>query len=128
MRAIGPSTANGSHGADTGQCGIRPGVGRRPSTPLQAAGLRSEPPRSLPSAIGSIRQASATAAPPLEPPAERAVSQGLRVAPKTRLNVWDPAPHSGVLVLPTRIAPAWRRRSTWSESAAGTCSRYAGEP
>ena len=31
VRAIGPSTANGSHGAETGQCGTRPGVGRRPS-------------------------------------------------------------------------------------------------
>ena len=128
MRAIGPSTANGSHGADTGQRGTSPGVGRRPSTPLQAAGLRSDPPRSLPSAIGSIRQASATAPPPLEPPAERVVSQALRVAPKTGLNVCEPAPHSGVLVLPTRIAPASRSRSTWSESAAGTWSRYDGEP
>ena len=128
MRAIGPSTANGSQGADTGQRGTRPGVGRRPVTPLQAAGLRSDPPRSLPSAIGSRRQASATAAPPLDPPAERDVSHGLRVAPKTRLKVCEPAPHSGVFVLPTRIAPAARMRSTSSESAAGTCSRYAGEP
>ena len=91
-----------------GQRGTSPGVGRRPTTPFQAAGLRSEPPRSLPSAIGSIRQASAAAAPPLEPPAERVVSHGLRVAPKTGLNVCEPAPHSGVLVLPTMIAPAAR--------------------
>ena len=123
MRAMGPSTANGSQGADTGQCGTRPGVGRSPSTPLQAAGLRSEPPRSLPSAIGTMRQASATAPPPLDPPAERVVSQALRVTPNTRLKVCEPAPHSGVLVLPSMIAPASRRRSTCSESAAGTCSR-----
>jgi len=33
-----------------------------------AGGLRSEPPVSLPSAIGSIRAATAVAAPPLLPP------------------------------------------------------------
>jgi hypothetical protein len=58
----------------------------------------------------------------------RVVSHALRVAPKTGLNVCEPAPHSGVLVLPTMIAPAPRSRSTCSESAAGTCSRYDGEP
>ena len=120
MRAIGPSTANGIHGACSGQRGTRPGVGRSASTPLQAAGLRSDPPRSLPSAIGSMRQARATEAPPLDPPAERVVSHGLSVAPKTGLNVCEPAPHSGVLVLPTVIAPAARVRATSRESTAGT--------
>ena len=54
--------------------------------------------------------ASATAAPPLEPPHVRARFQGLRVAPKTALNVFPPAPNSGVLVLPTMMAPAAFRR------------------
>ena len=85
VRAMGPSTANGSHGAETGQRGTTPGVGRSPSTPLHAAGLRSDPPRSLPSASGTMRQASATAAPPLEPPAERAGFQGLRVGAEDRI-------------------------------------------
>ncbi len=44
------------------------GAGRSPTTLQKLAGLRSEPPMSLPSAIGSIPQASATAAPPLLPP------------------------------------------------------------
>jgi hypothetical protein len=56
--------------------------------------------------------ASATAAPPLEPPQVSAVFHGLRVAPKTALKVLPPAPNSGVLVLPTTIAPARLRRST----------------
>ena len=47
-----------------------------------AAGLRSEPPKSLPSATGSIRDASAAAVPPLLlPPALFVRSYGLRVAP-----------------------------------------------
>ena len=56
--------------------------------------------------------ASATAAPPLEPPQVSAVFHGLRVTPKTVLNVLPPAPNSGVLVLPTTIAPARLSRST----------------
>ena len=45
-----------------------PGEVRKPKTLFQAAGLRSEPPMSLPSATGSMSSASATAAPPLDPP------------------------------------------------------------
>jgi hypothetical protein len=70
----------------------------------QAAGLRSDPPASLPSAIGTMPQASATAAPPLLPPHVLSGLKGLRVAPKTRLKVCDPAPNSGVLVLPAPAA------------------------
>ena len=88
-----------------------------------AAGLRSEPPVSLPSAIGTIPQASATAAPPLLPPQVLVTSYGLRVAPNTLLNVCDPAPNSGVFVLPHVIAPAARMRVTIDASRVGTLSR-----
>ncbi len=83
---------------------------------------------SLPSAIGSIPEASATAAPPLLPPQVLVVSNGLRVAPNTGLNVWEPAPNSGVFVFPTRIAPAPLIRSTSSESAVGMKSAKIGDP
>jgi hypothetical protein len=86
------------------------------------------PPRSEPSASGSIPLATAAAAPPLEPPAVRERSNGLRVAPNTALKVCDPAPNSEVFVLPITIAPALRRRSTSSVSAAGIWSRKIGEP
>ena len=43
----------------------------------------------------------------------------MRVAPKTSLNVCEPAPNSGVLVLPMITAPAARRRSTIRLSAVG---------
>ena len=77
---------------------------------------------SVPSAIGSMWVASATAAPPLLPPHVRLRSYGFSVDPNTGLKVCDPAPNSGVLVLPTAIAPASRSRSTVSESSAGTKS------
>ena len=86
------------------------------------AGLRSEPPMSLPSAIGSMPHASATAAPPLLPPQVLVRSYGFSVDPNTGLNVCDPAPNSGVFVLPIAIAPAALMRSTSSESSAGTKS------
>src|SRR6185295_16090290 len=48
--------------------GTRPMEGRKPTTLQNAAGLRSEPPVSEPVATGTSPQASATAAPPEEPP------------------------------------------------------------
>jgi len=120
-RAIGPETASGDHDPDS--FGTRPGDGRKPTTLQKAAGFRSEPPVSLPSAIGAIPQASDTAAPPLLPPQVLPRSYGLRVAPKSVLNVCDPAPNSGVLVLPSVTAPAARIRVTISASRVGTLSR-----
>jgi len=83
----------------------------------------AHPPVSLPSAIGTMPHASATAAPPLEPPHVFVGSYGLSVRPKTSLNVCEPAPNSGVFVLPRVIAPAARSRSTRSASCSGTLSR-----
>jgi hypothetical protein len=67
-----------------------------------ASGLRRLAARSDPSANGSMPDATAAAAPPDDPPAVIRRSYGLRVAPNTLLNVWLPAPNSGVLVLPIK--------------------------
>ena len=64
-----------------GPLGTRPRVGFRPTRPQQAAGMRIEPAPSDAWAIGTMRAATAAAAPPLEPPALNAVFQGLRVGP-----------------------------------------------
>src|SRR6185503_11028256 len=101
---------------------------RKPATLQKLAGLRSDPPRSLPSAIGTMPHASATAAPPLLPPQVLLVSQGLRVAPNTGLKVCEPAANSGRLVLPMVMAPACFSRSTISALLLGTKSRNRGEP
>ena len=84
--------------------------------------------KSLPSATGSMRVASATAAPPLLPPADLVGSKALRVAPKTSLKVCEPRPNSGVLVLPMTMQPAAFIRSTMSASWSGTRSASSGEP
>ena len=54
-----------------------------PTTPLHAAGIRVEPPPSVAIASGAIPLATATAAPPLEPPLERAALHALRVRPNS---------------------------------------------
>ena len=64
--------------------------------------------------------ARAAAEPPDEPPQVREVCHGLRVSPNTSLKVCEPSPNSGVFVLPIRIAPAPRTRSTIAASSAGT--------
>ena len=100
LRAIGPPTEVVSHWLSVGHAGTRPRQGRRPTTPQNDAGLRSEPPMSR--AVGERDQAGRerAAAPPEEPPADRVGSTGLRVVPKTVLKVCEPAANSGTLVLP----------------------------
>src|ERR687893_2988755 len=85
VRAIGPSVESVDHAAWTGHEGTLPREGLKPTTSQKEAGLRREPPMSLPSAIGTIPQARAAAAPPLEPPQVLVVSYGLRVSPNTSL-------------------------------------------
>ena len=128
VRPIVPSTGSGFHGSPGPWSGIRPGDGRRPTRLHIAAGLRTDAPRSEPSATGSIPEATAAAAPPDDPPGVLDRSHGLRVAPKTALNVCEPAPNSGVFVLPITSAPAARSRSTTSESDSGTCEANSGDP
>ena len=128
VRAIGPTTDATSQTSPSPGCATSPGVGRSPTTLLNDAGLRMLPPWSEPSASGSMPAASAAPAPPLLPPADRSRRHGLRVVPNTSLNVCDPAPSSGVLVLPTTIAPAARRRATSKLSVCGTFSAKSFDP
>src|SRR5438093_3729895 len=80
-QAIGPFPPNPKKGNGLGAVGTRPTLGRRATTLLKLAGLRSDPPRSLPSAIGRRPAASAAPAPPLDPPGLFDRSYGLSVAP-----------------------------------------------
>src|SRR5215210_5062475 len=84
----------------------RPYGGLTPTTPQSAAGCRIDPPVSLPSASGANPAATAAALPPLDPPATRDVSCGLRVTPNALFSVLDPIANSSRFVLPTTIAPA----------------------
>ncbi len=80
-RAIGPFTVSGDQPSARRSLATRPGDGRKPTTPQNAAGMRSEPPVSEPVASGTMPVASATAEPPDEPPQLRRGSNGLRVGP-----------------------------------------------
>ena len=52
-----------------------------PTSPQHDAGMRIEPPPSEAWAIGTMPDATAAAAPPLDPPGTRSVFHGLRVGP-----------------------------------------------
>ena len=60
---------------------VRARVGFSPTSPFALAGIRIDPPPSFAWAAGTIPAAVAAPEPPLEPPVEREVSQGLRLAP-----------------------------------------------
>jgi hypothetical protein len=87
-------------------------VGLTPTTPQNAAGCRTEPPVSEPSAMGTIPAATAAADPPDDPPGTRDQSCGLRVGPKALNSVVDPMPNSSRLVFPTITARGARTRPT----------------
>ena len=57
VRAIGPSTRSPDAPIPRLSSGTNPGVGRKPTTPQKAAGLRSEPPVSEPVASGVMPRA-----------------------------------------------------------------------
>src|SRR5262245_35449923 len=101
---------------------MSPNVGFSPTTPQKLAGIRIEPPSSVPTASGPRPAATATPAPPLEPPQVWAGDHGFGVAPRSGLSVTPLCAYSGVVVLPTTIAPAARRRATTTASASGTKS------
>ena len=72
---MGPSVASWlTHTSCAGHIGTRPWLGRMPNTLFHAAGLRRLPIKSEPSTTGSRPSASATAAPPLDPPADLVTS------------------------------------------------------
>ncbi len=98
--------------------GTRPRCGLSPNRPQHAAGMRIEPAPSVPSAAAARPAATAAAEPPLDPPAMRDGSHGLRVAPKASDSVVASASSSGTCVLPISTAPAARSRRTTSASAA----------
>ena len=103
-----------------GAAEMRPREALKPSTPQQDAGIRIEPPPSEPCAIAHRPAASAAPAPPLEPPAFRSRSHGVRHGPFRIESVKAVVPNSGVFVLPSTMKPAAFSRVTWARSKSGT--------
>jgi hypothetical protein len=83
-----------------------------PTTPQNAAGHRTDPPVSEPSARSASPAATAAALPPEDPPGTRSSSAGFVVGPKWEVSVVVPIPNSSMLVFPTIVAPASPSRST----------------
>ena len=128
MRVIGPACAASSLAPGEGKNGTRPNDGLCPTMPQKLAGMRIEPAPSVPSESGVRPAATAAPAPPLEPPAVRVRSHGLRVSPKRRLSVEPRQAYSGVLVRPTMIAPEAAIRAPIGEVSRATLSRSRREP
>ena len=120
VRAIGPEMPSPITPGPYGAGETRPRDGLIPNSPQHEAGLRIEPPPSLPCATGASPAATAAAAPPLEPPGVRVVSHGLRQAPFSSDSVTPIVPSSGVFVLPSTTNPASFSRRTTAASNSGT--------
>ena len=106
-RAIGPTVSRDMASGTTPSSGYRPVVGLKPITPQNAAGTRSDPPVSVPSAARTRPPATAAALPPLEPPALRLSDlRGLRTKPKAVLSEVTPNASSCMLALAMTWAPA----------------------
>src|SRR3954466_10194869 len=78
VRASGPCTDRPLISALSGAVDTRPRLVLMPNKPVTLDGVRIDPPPSLPGAAGSSPEATAVPAPPLEPPAERLRSHGVR--------------------------------------------------
>ena len=90
--------------------------------PDSQAGLRIDPPVSVPKAPGTRPAATAAAEPLDDPPVKYAVFQGLRAGGHGKSNDGPPCANSWVASLPISIAPASYSRATAAASCAGTLS------
>src|SRR4029450_8430576 len=77
---IGPACDNVPNGLG-GYSGIRPYVGLSATVPVNAAGMRTDPPPSVLTDHGPMPRPTPDALPPLDPPAVLAGAPGLAVAP-----------------------------------------------
>jgi hypothetical protein len=123
LRASGPMESSEVLNGKAPVVGTRCRLGLKPTMPQSAAGIRTEPPVSLPIAISAMPSPTVTAAPDDEPPGMRARSHGLPGVPKCGLAPIAPSANSVMLVLATITAPAARsRRTTGASAAAGFAS------
>src|SRR4029450_6245233 len=97
-----------------------PQLGLWPNTPLNDAGMRIDPPMSVPISNDVSPVATAAPAPPDEPPGTRSAFHGLTVVPNISLKVCTSPDQRGRLVLPLTMAPAVFTRRTTGASPGGT--------
>src|SRR5690606_39696460 len=109
------------------EVGQRPVLGRNPAIPQCAAGIDTEPPVSVPSAIGTAPEATAAALPPEEPPAENPGWLGIRAAPNAAFSEVMPKASSCMFVVPTTTAPARRSSATTGASTSSVTVSNTGQ-
>ena len=127
-RPSAPTVSNDGARATPPVRPIRPKAGFSPATPQKQAGMRIDPPVSLPTATGTIPAATAAPEPPLEPPGTRSRFHGFLAPPRAWCWVVMPHPNSCDRVVPTITAPARRRRRTHSASASAVRPASTSDP
>src|SRR5947207_5751634 len=100
--ASGPTWSSVLDSGTTPSVDTSPYDGFRPTTPHAAAGMRIDPPVSLPIDAQAMPAATLTADPPLDPPGDRAGSVGWCTAPKAESSLVVPSANSCRFVLPTK--------------------------
>src|ERR1700761_4187118 len=113
----GPTVSMEDASGYTPSSGTRPQVVFRPAIPQQAAGIRTEPPVSVPRATSASPAATATAEPLDDPPGSRPGSSGFTGVPDHAFTPLADQHSSVTLVLPTIRAPARRAAATTGPSA-----------
>src|SRR5262245_18218609 len=88
--------------------------------PQNIAGWRIEPPVSVPSVAGRMREATAAAEPPDEPPGTSFVFHGFFMVPKYEVTVDEPIAYASMLSLPIATMPAALRRPVTCDSYGAT--------
>src|ERR1700735_3218394 len=88
--------------------GSRPREGFSPTSPLQDAGIRIDPPPSLACAIGTTPAATNAAEPDDDAPAVWLVFHGLRTGPSLGCSAEALKPYSDIWVLPNGVMPVAR--------------------
>ncbi len=109
---------------------IRPYAVFSPVTPQQAAGMRTDPPVSVPNATSASPVATATADPDDDPPGSRRGSSGFIGVPDQWFTPFADQHSSVSPVLPTIRAPASRAEATTAASiwAGSAISATTGHP
>ena len=128
LRPMGPTVSRVLEIRVRPALGYRPTVGRKPTIPLRAAGMRLLPPVSVPSPATAMPVATATAVPPLLPPAIKSGSQAFPTEPNAMFLLVMPKASSCILVFPSTMAPAALRRATTGASSTGIKDLSAGVP
>ena len=121
LRARKPAQSRLGASGITPSIGSMPCVGFSPVTPQHAAGSRTEPPVSEPSAANACRAATAAPLPLEEPPVTCAAFQGLGRAPRCALSPTGLSANSAMCSAPSVTAPAASSRAISVAVRAGRC-------